>query len=215
MPDYHSNFEIDNYYHIFNRGNNKENLFKSRDNYEFFLQKWSKYITPFADTLAYCLLPNHFHFLIRIRSSNNTNLTKPLRLGKVEKSQDKQIDINAVLEEQFKKLFMSYALAFNKQQNRNGSLFQKRFKRIVVNSDNYLTKLIHYIHHNPIHHDFVEVYHLWRFSSYNAIINISETLINRDEVLKWFGGVDAFIEFHKQNLKLNELDYDLKDYRID
>ncbi|MBL7010905.1 MAG: hypothetical protein ISR82_06760 [Candidatus Marinimicrobia bacterium] len=52
----------------------------------------------------------------------------------------------------FKRFLGGYSLAINKQQNRHGSLMQKRFKRIVIESDNYLLSLIHYIHHNPIHH---------------------------------------------------------------
>lgn len=215
MPDYHSTFEVDKYYHIYNRGNNKEEIFKSKDNYEFFLEKWYRYIAPFSDTLAYCLMPNHFHFLIQVKSNSTLNLTKLQRLGKVDEVQETQIDVNAILEEQFKRLFMSYALAFNKQQNRSGSLFQKRFKRILVSSNSYLTKIIHYIHHNPIHHSFVKKYHLWRFSSYNALVSSNQTRIARDEVLNWFGGKDVFIEFHKQTLEINELDNNLKAYIFD
>ncbi|QSE98975.1 hypothetical protein [Fulvivirga lutea] len=215
MPDYHSKFEIDNYYHIFNRGNNKEDIFKSTDNYIYFLQKWNKYIAPFADTLAYCLLPNHFHFLMRVKAVNAKNLTKTQRLSKVGEVQETQIEVNTILEEQFKRLFMSYALSFNKQHNRTGSLFQKSFRRIQVNSDYYLTRLIHYIHHNPIHHQFVKEYSQWKFSSYNAFISKETTRLNRDEVHSWFGGKGAFIEFHNQNLELNEPDKELKNYVVD
>ena len=85
MSKHHSKFESEKYYHVYNRGNNKEDLFRSSDNYHYFLQKWKTYISPHTSTLAYCLMPNHFHFLVQIPAINDggTNLTKPLRLGKV------------------------------------------------------------------------------------------------------------------------------------
>ncbi|MEM9858508.1 MAG: transposase [Bacteroidota bacterium] len=199
MPDYHSNFEYDKYYHIFNRGNNKEDLFKSANNYRYFLQKWKKYISPYSSTLAYCLMPNHFHFLVHI--PHYLNLNKPIRLSKGYND----LDINEALEEQFRKLFMSYALAFNKQQNRSGSLFQKGFKRIEIDLDEYLTRLIQYIHNNPIHHGFVKNYRDWHYSSYNAIVSSSQTYLDREAVLNWFGGKNALIEFHKEQIEIRSI----------
>ncbi|HNP18611.1 MAG TPA: transposase [Fulvivirga sp.] len=195
MTDYHSKFEFEKYYHIFNRGNNRENIFRDKGNYQYFLSKWERYIDPFADILSYCLMPNHFHFLIRVKSENclSESLPKPQILGKTD-------NINLVLEEQFKKLFMSYALAFNKQQSRVGSLFQKRFKRIEVNSDNYLSQIITYIHNNPVHHGFVKDYSDWEYSSYNEILMDSVSLINKEYVLNWFGGRKSFIEYHAAKL---------------
>lgn len=60
--------EFDRYYHIYNRGNNRENLFRKPDNYHYFLQLYTKHIHPITDTFAYCLLPNHFHLLVRIKA---------------------------------------------------------------------------------------------------------------------------------------------------
>jgi putative transposase len=56
------------YYHIYNRGNNRENLFVEQRNYPYFLKQYTKHILPVAETFAYCLLPNHFHFAIRTRT---------------------------------------------------------------------------------------------------------------------------------------------------
>lgn len=55
------------FYHVYTRGNNRENLFFEEKNYDYFLQLYKKYISPFADTYAYCLLRNHFHFLIKVK----------------------------------------------------------------------------------------------------------------------------------------------------
>lgn len=184
---YHDTFFASSYYHIYNRANGRDLLFKSEDNYHFFLKRIQKYILPYCDILSYCLLPNHFHFFIKI--------------DEVEAE-----DVNTFIEKQFKNLFSSYALAFNKMNQRKGNLFQKGFKRISVANEKYFTFLIYYIHHNPIHHKLVTDLKNWKFSSYKAIISDQETSINKDIVLKWFGGKSQFIDFHNQyrdSIKIN------------
>ncbi len=223
MKEYHSKFEFEKYYHIFNRGNNRENIFCNKGNYQYFLAKWEHYIVAFADILSYCLMPNHFHFLVKVKSqkeltsllTNPENLSKPSSIGKVNvQKSTKPIgisrsnstnDINKLLEDQFRNLFSGYTLAFNNQQNRSGSLFQKRFKRIEIANDDYLTTIIHYIHHNPIHHGFVDDYSKWKFSSYNAMLSKEETSLNRKIVLDWFGGQSGFEEFHSESKNLNAI----------
>lgn len=182
MRKYHAPFEPNCFYHIFNRGNNRENLFLEKDNYSFFLHKWQYYLNAYLDVWAYCLMPNHFHFLVRVSDQS---------------SFPEEIVANAFLEKQFKRLFSSYALSFNKVYDRTGSLFQKRFKRLKVDSNNYLLTLIHYIHHNPIHHNFAENYGDWTYSSYSAILSENPTKVNRDEVLSYFGDKSKFIEIHE------------------
>ena len=204
MDHYHAKFEYDKYYHVFNRGNNGETLYRNNDNYLYFLSQWKKYISPYAGTLAWCLMPNHFHFVIWINCDDSTaakSLTKSSRLSTVEPTNM----VNDLLEEQFRKLFMSYALAFNKQQKRKGSLFEKRFKRIEIGADEYLTRVIHYVHNNPIHHGFVDDYAEWRFSSYNSTISSAPTSLNRKAVLNWFGGTAAFKAFHKESKNFKDI----------
>ncbi|KAF5051718.1 hypothetical protein DSECCO2_416110 [anaerobic digester metagenome] len=60
--------EPDKYYHIYNHANGFENVFRCKENYLFFLQKYLFHLLPFFDTYAYCLMPNHFHLLIRVKS---------------------------------------------------------------------------------------------------------------------------------------------------
>ena len=59
---------FDTYYHLYNRGVNRENIFFEERNYEYFLNLYWKYIGPVVDTRAYCLLCNHFHLAIRVKS---------------------------------------------------------------------------------------------------------------------------------------------------
>lgn len=132
-----------NYYHIYNRGNNRENIFLEERNYPYFLQRYTKYIVPVAETFAYCLMRNHFHFLIRIRAH------------RVEESQAAAVCETAAalapkdISKQFDSLFNSYAKSINKAYGRTGALFQKRFGRVLVDNDRYFLTLLHYIRLYP------------------------------------------------------------------
>ncbi len=227
MKDYHAPLYPGNFYHVFNRGNNKENLFSNEGNYFFFLQKLQKYVLPYLKIFAYCLLPNHFHLLVQVREEEN--FTKPERFSKVASDVNAEneiianarenstkperfsrvsadLDVNKFLEERFQRFFTSYALAYNKQQGRTGSLFEKRFKRIHIDSERYLIKVLHYIHNNPIHHHFCKNYNDWKYSSYNAIIGHQKTSVERDAVIGWFENVELFIEFHEQMIDYGEIE---------
>lgn len=82
----------------------------------------------------------------------------------------------------------------------------KNFKHAAVSSDGYSSKIIHYIHANPVHHGFVSAIQQWRWSSYNAFLSARPTKINRDEILSWFGGKEGFIKFHQQPVYLKGKD---------
>ena len=184
---YHDPFYKGSFYHIYNRANGIEQLFISEDNYYFFLTKIQKYLLPYCNIISYCLIPNHFHLFVQIKDTETE-------------------DLNAFIETQFKKLFSSYALAFNKLYMRKGNLFQKGFKRIIVEDEKYFTLLIYYIHHNPIHHNLVTDFKDWKFSSYQAIISQKETHVSKDIVLEWFGGKKQFIDFHNQYRNYKEIE---------
>ncbi|HVM88269.1 MAG TPA: hypothetical protein VMT76_08770 [Puia sp.] len=144
------------YYHIFNHAIGNENLFREDENYRFFLQKYDLYIYQVAETLAYCLMPNHFHFLIKIKSEGQLVAAFPKF-----KTLEKLIEANCI-SKQFSNFFSSYTLSFNKKYNRMGSLFLKNFKRQQVEKDSYFSKIIHYIHSNPVHHGFVHSVDEWK-----------------------------------------------------
>ena len=155
---------------------------------KFFLKRWKALISPYLDVAAFCLMPNHFHFLTRVKPLTEEIEASAKKEGTVraEKFLEGQISHNDFLEDQFKRLFQSYALAINKQQQRTGSLLQKRFKRVSVIDEYKLWHLLAYIHHNPIHHRFRSRYEDWGFSSYNTYLSESPTLVIREEVLAWF-----------------------------
>jgi REP element-mobilizing transposase RayT len=166
------------YYHIYNRGNNRENLFREERNYRYFLALYAQHVGPFADTYAYCLLMNHFHLLVRIKD-----------LGAVSGA---SFDPSRL----FSNLFNAYARAFNKTYGRTGALFQRPFGRIEITDDAYFVRVAVYIHRNPQKHGFVTDFREWSYSSYQAMLSSRPTHIRRADVLEWFGDVAQFTQAH-------------------
>lgn len=185
------------YFHIYNHANGTEHLFAEHENYLFFLRKYGQHITPVADTYAYCLMPNHFHLLVRMKSEKelvSLIKTRPVfsRFEKLKTHDDIEYCLSNFLSKQFANLFSSYTQAFNRMFDRKGSLFIKNFKRIHVGDDSYFTQLVRYIHLNPVKHGFVKAPEDWRYSSYNTILSKRATLVKGKEVIDWFDGVDNF-----------------------
>ena len=206
---YLADFEEDCIYHVYNRTNNKEKLFLSDENMRFFLRKYDQYLSPFADTYCWCLLPNHFHFLIKIKSVENIQAylkSKELKeLTPTEKKFiDQQINLSELTEQCFKRFFQSYSLAFNKQHNRKGNLFYKPFKRLKLEKETHFTQAIIYIHANPFKHKLAKDFTGWQWSSWQTMVSTSPTRLLRDEILAWFGNKDRFIEAHKSMIQYYE-----------
>ncbi|TXK52000.1 hypothetical protein FVR03_02665 [Pontibacter qinzhouensis] len=181
--------EPNKYYHIYTRGNNKETLFRHPDNYHFFLQLYKKYAASFVDTFAYCLLPNHVHFLVQVKQE------EALKLQAVPENSAKLISV----QRQLAHLLNAYANTINNRYDRAGRLFQHRFGRKEVTSEAYFTRLIYYIHFNPQHHGLISDFKAWPYSSYHSILSKSKTALQREEVLTWFGGREAYQQQHKEH----------------
>ena len=182
--------EHDQYYHIYNRGNNRENLFRTPDNYRYFLKLYAKYIEPIAETFAYCLLPNHFHLLVHIKTveainqvQTQTNFQHPKKPSQF-----------------FSNFFNAYTKTFNKAYQRTGALFERPFGRIPVTSDAYFLQLIIYIHRNPQKHGLIADFSEWPYSSYCTLLSKQSSRIRRETVLDWFGGRDYFEQLHQQEV---------------
>ncbi len=180
------------YYHIYNHANGSENLFREPENYRWFLHQYHSYINPIAETYAYCLLPNHFHFLIRLRDIHTLLQTFP-KFETLEK-----LSHASLPSKQFSNLFSSYTQGFNKKYRRKGSLFLKNFKRKAIDSDQYFSLLIAYIHMNPVVHQFTVSPEDWLWSSYKSVLSNLPTQLERNMVLNWFGGRNSFVSFHRQ-----------------
>ncbi|MGE6396634.1 transposase [Chryseobacterium scophthalmum] len=186
------------FYHIYNRGINGENIFKSDHNYLFFFNKISEFLVAVCDVYAYCLMSNHFHLLIKIKSDDE--------LESFTKVQNPNADFNVkglhspqnIFSKQFARIFNSYFQAFNKENNRHGALIESPFKRKAITSDEYLINTIIYIHQNPQNHSVVDDFSKYNFSSYQSILSNSKTLLKRDEVIELFDDKENFILSHKK-----------------
>ena len=201
MPQALEPIKHDTYYHIYNRGINCETLFREPDNYRHFLRLYEKYIDPVAETFAWCLLNNHFHLLVRIKEEDEVvALSNPARVrnpGRVRQHLPSKA---------FSNLFNAYTQAINKRYNRNGSLFEKPFRRIEITSERYFRNMVFYIHNNPVKHGFVEDMAEYPWSSYLSIISAKPTKLQRKSVIGWFDSKNNFKIFHQRNHKEEEIE---------
>ena len=181
-------FEPGVVYHVFNRRNNKEDIFKEEKNYMYFLSLLQKYVMPVAEIYAYCLMKNHFHLVVRIKDADllEDKYKKKPYLG-------------------FSNLFNAYTKSINKMYNRTGSLFQEHLHRKRVEDDEYLMQLIAYVHLNPVKHEFTDDFKNYRYSSYKAYVSAKPTNVICDYVMSLFGDIANFEYWHNLNkLKIED-----------
>ncbi|MES2704710.1 MAG: transposase [Bacteroidota bacterium] len=156
--------------HVYNRGNNKQQIFFNEENYYFFREKIKKHVAPACDIIAYCLMPNHFHLLLHI----NEVSCEPCTIGNLK---------TTWLQNNIRILQSSYAAAINNQFKRTGSLFQQRAKyKLLTSSDihskTYAEVCYHYIHQNPLKAGLINKMEDWKFSSFNEYAFGTEGICN-------------------------------------
>jgi len=196
-------FVPETFYHVYNHGNGDDNIYRCEDNFRYFLDKYQEYISTIADTYAYCLMPNHFHFLVRIRSENVLRSVLNSKLNGLDSR-----NISFWTSQLFGNFLNGYTKAFNKMYDRKGSLFLDNLKRKRVLDEDYLRRLVHYIHFNPVHHRFVKDMVDWTFSSYHEFLKNKPTRIAKEEVSAWFDGREGFEEYHRWKPQVKpDLDY--------
>jgi REP element-mobilizing transposase RayT len=191
--------ESGKFYHIFNQAVGSEKLFRNDENYNYFLKKFNEYISPIASTYIYALIPNHFHFLIEIKDRNE--LYESYRILESKKEFPKlktesELDFEKFAMQQFSNFFNCYTKSFNKKHNRKGALFIDYLRRTLISDEEYLRNIVLYIHQNPIHHKMCNRLEDWKYSSYNSFLSEKPTLLEREEVINWFGDLENFIFMH-------------------
>ena len=179
------NFIADEYYHIYNRGNNKQPIFFNNDNYLFFIKKIREQILPIADIIAYCLMPNHFHFIIH---ANENSVRERTSFGSKPMQE---------LAYQIGVLQSSYAQAINKQNKTSGSLFQQKTKAKILSETadgkrmSYLETCFFYVQYNPKAAGIVSNLADWVYSSYPDYIGIRNGSLCNKELFLNYTGLDA------------------------
>ena len=189
------------FYHIWNRGNNRENLFYSSRNYEYFIRLYAEYLDAVVETYAFCLLPNHFHLLVQTRSV----VVSPELIAVSPAGETAKTNKSNPVSLAFQRFFTAYSQAINVQERRTGSLFQKPFKRLEITSTRQLANLTHYIHTNPQKHGIIDDFRQYPWSSYDRIMRDKPSKLKKDEVLQWFRNKENYVNYHARTIDLDEL----------
>lgn len=212
------NFVIGNYYHIYNRGTDKRIIFKNKLDLQRFIESMASFNTlepigsilenrykkkegsvnleanpKLVDIICYCLSPNHYHFIL-----------SPLVENGIEKF--------------MQKLGAGYTMFFNSKYERNGVLFQGRFKAIHINSDEYLMYLNVYVNLNDRAHSLGAPSAKWiGKSSWGEYIGENnENFCNKSIVLERFNSGMEYKEFAEETLKgIVEMKERLKEYLLE
>lgn len=190
------------YYHVYNRGNNERDIFLDGDDFQYFLdalklfnhreslgysgqyrRKNSKEIKKIVSLVAYALNPNHFHLLLMQNTKNG-------------------------ISKFMQKLSTGHTMYFNKKYKSSGSLFQGRFKSILVEDDGYLDHLSAYINLNyEIHHITDSEKYRSSFAEYVRGSTSYKSMCNKRIILDRFstGEYQVFAENSvKSTLKLRD-----------
>jgi REP element-mobilizing transposase RayT len=176
-----------NYYHLFNRGVNRQKIFFQERNYSYFLKLVDQFLTDYVIILAYALLPNHFHFVVKIKD----------RIYFKDSVIDDEILIGKVVVNQLKRMFITYSMSINIQEGRDGSLFEPKYKRLIIEENEYLLNAISYVHFNPENHEIINNFREYEYSSYNSLISGGKSIVNTEYTLEIFDGMEGFINYHQ------------------
>ena len=183
---------LDQFYHIFIHGIEPLSLFRQQRDYYRFLRLYVKHIEPIADTFAFCLLPNHAHFLIHTKAPHEQALSSRSRTPR-QPSQH------------FSNLLNAYARYYNLKYRRSGPLFQRPFGRKEIDSVGYFKILVVYIHRNAQHHGLVDDFRDWPYTSYHLFFTEKPTRLKRETVLGWFSDLDSFVVGHTTPVDFSDI----------
>jgi REP element-mobilizing transposase RayT len=190
------------YYHVYNRGNNSQNIFIDDIDYKYYLKLMKLYLPGAFEVFAYCLMKNHYHLCLKVKDKDE-QLFFDKRLGKkpdlevkwkyfqpeeIQAEYQKKIDPNSMI----RFLFNSYSRWYNLKYHRTGSLCEKNFERKFIEDEDHLRNEIIYINTNPVKHRIVNSPKKYVWSSYNEMFNESDSILNRNFVLELFGGKENF-----------------------
>ena len=187
--------EAEGVYHIFNHANGWDDFYCDANNCAYFLKKLRFHLWPVIDIYAYNLLPNHFHLIVRVKSETEI-IVGSRQWCRFLRIPFKKLSPN----QQFSNFFNGYTKAMNKVYRRQGSLFKKNYKRVLIEDDDHLRHAIAYVHTNAEKHNLIQDFRNWEFSSYPKIICDKPTYLLRGEVISLYGGFNNFKIYHKNFL---------------
>ncbi|MBN2146163.1 MAG: transposase [Anaerolineales bacterium] len=189
MPQKRPAFFPGGFYHIYNRGSHRASIFREPDNYHFALRRIKKYLIELNLTLiAYCLMPNHFHFLIRQNGDQPAGML-------------------------VQRAFNSYSKAYNKRYQHSGTLFEGNYRVKAVVQTTHLLQLCRYIHANPVKDGLVAKPADWPYSNYQEWVGTrAGTLIDREFVALHFPTPAEYAKFVLEYLRTRNLPPEVSAY---
>lgn len=161
MPRREIKFYPGDTYHLYNRGNNRENIILERENYGYLLRLVRRHLLPIMDILAYCIMPNHYHLLVQMKAANGS----PVQISEVSKTSE----ISRQVSNAMMRFSVAYTKAINKRYGRVGALFQGPYQAKPV-PPKRLLDLSCYLHHNPVAAGLVADAADWPFSSAREVL---------------------------------------------
>jgi len=221
------------FYHIYNCGINGSPVFLDNNDYKRFVNLYETFIDPIAETYAYCLMGNHFHFLLKLRSNIRYKYTiddKSIDSEKFQIMKWVTVDVDEHKEQKlseasvpgsvqsssmikipkphlhFSHFFNAYAKYFNTRHKHHGSLWERPFKRKMIDNKNQLRNTLLYIHNNPVHHGFCDHPVEYPWCSYLSCIAIKPTKLNRTSVMGWFNNKAEFIRMHNEKMEISRIE---------
>jgi len=190
MPRRDIRFESDQVYHIYNRGNNRQAVFFEDSNYLYFLQGVKKYLLDTMVIIAYCLMPTHYHILVRVKAQTAEVCSLAMQ-----------------------KLIISYTKAINKRFDRVGALFQGQFNAEPIVTDRHLIALCIYIHANPVKDGLVALPEEWPYSNYLEWMDLRHgTLVERAFISERFGTPQTYQALVMDYIKTRKLSEEVRAY---
>jgi putative transposase len=207
MPRRSIPFLPDQYYHFYNRGNNRQAVFFERENYLYFIKGIKKYMREHVDILVYSLMPTHYHILGRVKG-------KTSEFPEQQTSEFlKNSEVSGIVSKAMMRLGVSYTKAINKRFSRVGALFQGQFQGKPIQHYNHLLNLCVYIHANPVKDGLVALPEDWEFSNYLEWMNLREgTLVNREFIEDNFGTRQEYQKLVMEYIKTRNLPDDVRKY---
>jgi len=200
MPRREIPFLPDQYYHFYNRGNNRQVVFMERENYVYFLKGIKRYLRGRVEVIAYCLMPTHYHILVRVIENQTSEVFKTSEVSK-------QVSLA------MQKFLISYTKAINKRFDRTGALFQGQFQAKPVTTYKHLLTLCAYIHANPVKDGLAASPEMWDFSNYLEWLGLRNgTLVNREFINENFGTPEEYKKFVAEYIQNRQIDDEFRKY---
>lgn len=163
-------------YHIYNRGINHQTTFHTGADIRRFLFRFKHYLADYAEVLSYCILDNHYHFLIRIKKTN---------------------ELPSTFSRQFGNMVLSYTHYYNRTYDYSGPIFHRCFKRLTVDHRTYFLMLFWYIHNNPVKHQKATGIPDYAYSSFRGYLYRRDPILAIDSGIEVFGSIENFLSFHR------------------